>query len=76
MEPDALTAARNDYPNIHAIATDTISGRFSEWPRVKPEAVAILAELSKVRGAIAQLKAQVTHDPATCHVCLGGVMGQ
>lgn len=34
------------YPNLSAISNGTISGRFSEWPLVKPEAIAVLRELA------------------------------
>jgi hypothetical protein len=89
-----------DYPNLEAMASGTISGRFREWPRVRPEAKAALAELLRLRRrvetdgtllraciktrgelgerviaaetALADLRSQVSHDPATCHVCLRG----
>lgn len=61
-----------DYPNLEAMASGTISGRFSEWPRVRPEAKAALAELRRLRGVeaeLVELRARITHHPATCHIC-------
>ena len=39
------------YPNIEAIVHGNISGRFSEWSRVQPEAKAILSELESLCAA-------------------------
>ena len=53
--PDTCTCARcwgetpQDHPNVRAIATGTISGAFREWPRVQPEAKALLAERDALR---------------------------
>lgn len=41
----------SDYPNIEAIANGTIAGNFRDWPRVRPEAKALLAELDRLRLA-------------------------
>ena len=44
------------YPNIEAIANGTISGAFRNWPKVRPEAKALLAELDLVNQALEQLE--------------------
>ena len=46
----------SDYPNIEAIAHGTISGSFADWPRVKPEAKALLAELAEEQAYARQQK--------------------
>lgn len=113
-----ITRAEEAWPNIHAIAVGTIAGPFRDWPRVRPEAQALLERLAAIeadvdslshdrgmlkavhgalvdagcvmgaigrceaelvrqvtrerdeaRAELASLRAQITHDPATCHVC-------
>lgn len=115
-----ITPVEDAYPNIYAIAAGTIAGLFRDWPRVRPEAQALLERLAAVeadvdglsrdrgmlksvhgalvdagytmgaigrceselvrqltrerdeaRAELASLRAQITHDPATCHVCQG-----
>lgn len=48
----------SDYPNIDAIAHGNISGRFSEWPRVRPEAKAILARIESLEDELAAANKQ------------------
>lgn len=61
-----------EYPNLEAMAAGTISGAWREWPRVRDEAEAALAEIRRLRALeadLAELRAQITHDPSTCHIC-------
>ena len=51
-----------DYPNIEAMASGTISGKFTEWPRVRPEAKALLAELAALREENARLRGYMRPD--------------
>ena len=44
-----MSETPQDHPNVRAIATGTISGAFREWPRVQPEAKALLAERDALR---------------------------
>lgn len=55
--PDG-TGTPREYPNIEAITNGTISGRFSDWVAVKPEAIALLAELASLRTQLAQARQQ------------------
>ena len=63
--PDTCTCARcwgetpQDHPNVRAIATGTISGAFREWPRVQPEAKALLAERDALRADLSRTLAEV-----------------
>jgi hypothetical protein len=40
------------YPNLEAIAQGAIAGNFREWPQVRPEAQALLAERSTLLSAL------------------------
>lgn len=57
-----------DYPNIEAMASGTISGKFTEWPRVRPEAKALLAELAALREENARLKADMAFHMGNARV--------
>lgn len=42
------------FPHIWALAHGTISGRFSEWPKLAPEARAILALVQELQKELAE----------------------
>ena len=51
-----MSETPQDYPNIRAMAAGTISGAWREWPLVRGEAKALLAERDTLR---AEVKRQV-----------------
>lgn len=60
------------YPNIEAMASGTISGRFEEWPKVRPEANALLAEVAALREENARLRDALLRrgiSQAPCDIC-------
>ena len=77
--PDTCTCARcwgetpQDHPNVRAIATGTISGAFREWPRVQPEAKALLAERdalrTRVEAVLALHKPTLRGKHKVCEAC-------
>lgn len=46
------------FPHIYALAHGTISGRFSEWPKLAPEARAILAAMADRQREITEAYAE------------------
>lgn len=48
-----------EYPNLEAMAAGTISGAWREWPMMRPEAKALLAELAALREENARLTSEV-----------------
>lgn len=44
----ATGETHDNYPNLSAITNGTISGRFSEWPLIKPEAQRALARIAEL----------------------------
>ena len=54
--------SEQDYPNIRAMAAGTIAGAWREWPRVQPEAKALLAALEQAQKLIVALETQC--DPS------------
>ena len=38
-----------EYPNLDAILSGTISGEFRDWPAVRPELIKLVAELERLR---------------------------
>jgi hypothetical protein len=53
-----------DYPNLEQLARGCISGRFSEWPRLREEAGRALHELEELRERIERLEDNWTGDDA------------
>ena len=51
-----MSETPQDHPNIRAIAAGTIAGAFREWPRVQPEAKALLAEREVLRAEVERLR--------------------
>ena len=51
-----MSETPQDYPNIRAMASGTISGAWREWPLVRGEAKALLAERDALRLAVAKLE--------------------
>lgn len=41
---------KGEYPNLEMLTRGCVSGRLSEWPRLKTEAARMLAELAQLRG--------------------------
>ena len=39
-----------NYPNLEALATGRVSGNYSEWPEMRPEASQVLAEVKRLRA--------------------------
>jgi hypothetical protein len=52
-----MSETPQDYPNIRAMAAGTISGAWREWPLVRGEAKALLAERDALRAEVARLDA-------------------
>lgn len=50
------------FPHIQALAQGTISGRFSEWPKLQPEARAILAVLAEAEAGLERAYQAGVHD--------------
>jgi len=50
-----------DYPNIRAMASGTISGEWREWPKVRSEAKALLAERDTLRAEVGRLRGALSH---------------
>ena len=38
-----------EYPNLDAILSGTISGAFRDWPTVRPELIKLVAELQRLK---------------------------
>lgn len=55
-------AEQMDYPNIRAIAAGTISGAFRDWPQVRPEAKALLADWERRGAEVRRLEGLFTND--------------
>ena len=47
-----MSETPQDYPNIRAMASGTISGAWREWPLVRGEAKALLAERDALRSKL------------------------
>ena len=54
-----MSETPQDHPNIRAIAAGTIAGAFREWPRVQPEAKALLAERDALCSTVHNLSVQL-----------------
>jgi hypothetical protein len=54
-----MSETPRDYPNIRAMASGTISGAWREWPLVRPEAKALLAERDTLRAQLTERDAKV-----------------
>jgi hypothetical protein len=50
-----MSETPQDYPNIRAMASGTISGTWREWPKVRPEAKALLDRLDGCHKAGEQI---------------------
>ena len=70
------------YPNLEALAQGCISGFATEWVRLRPEAEDVLAEIERLRAALAKhyeplrLRAECapggfSESPTWCVICKG-----